>query len=178
MGGSSKTSSTTSTTENVKEVNLQDTGGFTIADNAGGTTLTDNSRSFVTNTTTDQGAVDAGRQIALAAIGANSDATAAALDLGAKAYSSGVQVANAGLDNALAANQGALTFGNNALDFVGSVLRQTEQSQSDLVSNALQGYQTIAQQNSASDSSQIQKVAIYLIVAVAAIMILGKRGAL
>lgn len=163
MGGHSSTSTQTQSVENVKESNLQDTGGLTIAGNRGATT--------VNNFSTDAGAVDAGARVAGAAIQANSDVSQAAIDLGSKALSEGTTVATAGLDNAAAAYQGGLTFGTNALDTVRSLAGQFSQQNADLTNNALAGYQSIAQQNSATDSTQIQKIALWAIGAAVLIVL-------
>ncbi|MGH9483754.1 MAG: hypothetical protein ACRD1F_01750 [Terriglobales bacterium] len=164
--GTSKTSTVSKQQTNVSELNLQDTGGITVADNAGPTK--------VYNIQSDAGAIAAGTQVAGEAIGANSDVSRAAISLGSAALASGAQIANAGLDNAEAAQQSALTFGNNALDTVQSIISQTQSQQEQLVGDALAGYQSIAQQNSASNSTQIQKVALYAIAALVAILVLPK----
>lgn len=157
MGGHSSTSTSTQSNEKVTETNLQDSGGLTVAGNKGATT--------VNNISTDDGAV-------AAALGANTDVSQAALALGNSAISANTEVANAGMDNAAAAEESGLTFGKDALDAVSSLAQQFGQQQSDLVGNALSGYQSIAQQNSASDSSQLQKVMLWLIVGVVAIVFL------
>ena len=166
-GSSSKTSTSSQQSTNVQELNLQDSGGFTVADNKGSTIN-------LTSVATDQGAVQAGAQVAGAAITANSDVSKAAINLGASAIQSGIDVANHGLDNAEAAYQSGLTFGTNALDTVQAIISQTQSQQEQLVGQALAGYQSIAAQNSASNSSQLQKVALYAIAALVAILVLPK----
>lgn len=164
-GSSSKTETQSSQSTNVQELNLQDSGGFTVADNKGST---------INLTATDQGAVAAGANIASAAIGANSDVSKAALALGSSAINAGVDVANHGLDNAEAAYQSGLTFGTNALDTVQQIISQTQSQQEQLVGDALAGYQSIAATNSASNSSQLQKVALYAIAALVLILVLPR----
>jgi hypothetical protein len=203
MGGKSSTSTSTSSSTNVQELNLQDTGGFTIADNKGGTTLN------YTNTTTDGGAVSAAADVsqtslaamlsalkaslgfagntAGSAIGANTATTGAALDLasglssdvshaattlGQTALDQGFSVANAGLDHAAAAYQSGLTFQNDALNTVANIAQDSLLHQESLTNNAISGFQAIAQQNSASDSTQIQKIAIYAVAAAVLIVVL------
>src|SRR5690242_5978440 len=166
MGGHSSTSTETLSTENVQETNFQNSGGLTVVGNKGNTQVY----------TTDAGAVRAGASLGRAAINANSDVSMAALDLGAKAIDSGAQVANAGLDNALAAEQSSLSFGNNALDLVQSLADQFSQQNASLTANALDGYQTIAQQNSASTSTQIQKIALWAIGAAVLIVLVTNRS--
>src|SRR5580658_3744613 len=100
-GSQSKTSTESSQSTNVSELNLQDTGGITVADNTGATNLTYNSIS------TDSGAISGITQIAQSALGTasklSSDVNTAAVTLGQSAIDSGTQIANAGLDNAAAA---------------------------------------------------------------------------
>jgi hypothetical protein len=186
-GSKSSTSTSSSQATNVSELNLQDTGGITVADNAGPTDV------HYTSINTDQGAV-ASSFAAIAdavskAFGANTnvtnsainlaadasnDATSAAITLGQTAIDSGTLVANHGLDNAAAAYQSGLTFGTSALNTVANILDDSLQAQKSLTSTALSGYQTIAQQNSASNATQIQQVALYVIVAAVAIVVLPK----
>lgn len=144
MGGHSSTSTQTQSQTSVTEQNLQDSGGLTVSGNSNRTTVI----------STDSGAIQG-----------NTDVSKAAIDLGAKAISAGTEVANAGLDNAAAAYQGGLTFGTNALSTVEDLATQFSQRNADLTANALSGYQSIAAQNSASDSTQIQKIALWAIAA-------------
>ena len=206
-GSSSKTATTSSQSTNVRNLNLQDTGGFTAADNK-------NSNITAISVTSDSGAIAAGQNIATAglsagvsgfnaganiagdAISANtnvansglqvagdlgrgaftlsSDVSQSAVDLGRTALSAGQQIANAGLDNAAAAYSGGLTFGNNALQAVQSIASDALLHQESLTASALSGYQSIAQQNSASDSTQIQKIALYAIGAAVLLVVLPK----
>jgi len=168
-GSSAKTSTTSSQSTNVRNLNLQDTGGFTAADNKN-SSITAIS---VTNTT-DAGAVAGGVSLGKAAIDANNDISHAAIDLGGQAIAAGQQVANAGLDNAAAAYQGGLTFGTNALDIVHALADEYSAQNASLAESALSGYQSIAQQNSASTSTQIQKIALYAIGAAVLIVVLPK----
>lgn len=172
----SSTSTSQSTTNNVNETNLQDTGGITVND-ASGTHIVVNQ--------TDQGAVAAGQELGQSAINAAANAASDAIGAGVNQTNSIVDllqdissqltgVANAGLDNAAAAEQSGLTFGNDALATVQDIVSQTQAQQEQLVGDALSGYQTIAQQNSASSATQIQKVALYLIIAVAIILVVPK----
>lgn len=184
-GSSSKTSTSSSQATNVSELNLQDTGGITVADNSGPTHLT-----YVA---TDDGAVsssiDGIVQAVKAAFSGNtnvtnsainlasdasSDVSSAAVTLGTDALDSGTQIANHGLDNAAAAYTSGLTFGTNALNTVANLISDQELRNQSLTSAALSGYQSIAQQNSASNSTQLQKVAIYALVAAVAIVVLPK----
>ena len=168
MGGHSTTSTSTSSLERVTETNLQDTGGLTVQGNKGATTIISKS--------TDAGAVKAGAAVAGAAIGANSDVSLAAIDLGNHAISSGAQVANAGLDNAQAAYQAGLSFGTDALNAVSDLASRNAQQQSDLVANALSGFGSLASQNSASSGTQLQKVALFAIVAAVVIAFAVSQG--
>jgi len=164
-GSKSNTSTSSSQSTRVNELNLQDTGGITVADNKGSTQLA------YTNVSTDEGATSA-------AIAANtklsSDVSSAAVTLGTTAIDSGTEVANHGLDNAAAAYSAGLDFGNNALNTVANLLQDSAQREESLTASALQGYQSIAQQNSASDSTQIQKIALYAIAAAVALVVLPK----
>lgn len=161
MGGHSTTSTSTTSQEKVTETNFQNSGGLTVAGNKGNTTV-----QTITNST-DDGAVRAAlasnSQATAAALSANTDVSRAAIDLGSKAIDAGTQVANAGLDNAAAAYQGGLTFGRDALGTVEDLATEFSQRNADLTASALSGYQSIAQQNSASDSTQVQKVALWAI---------------
>lgn len=161
MGGHSTTATTTQSTENVTESNLQDTGGVTVAGNGGNTSITSNSFT----TTSDEGAINAGAGVASKALEINGDVSQAAIDLGNSAVSTGAAVANHGLDNAAAAYQSGLTFGTSALDAVESIAQESAQSNANLVNNALGGFQSLATQNSASSGTQLQKVALYAIIA-------------
>ena len=169
MGGHSSTSTETKSTENVKESNFQDTGGLTIQGNRGATTV----QSF--STSTDAGAVKAAlaanSTVAGTAILANSDVSQAAIDLGGQALTEGNAVATAGLDNAAAAYESGLTFGTNALDTVQNLAAEFSHQNADLTNSALSGYQSIAQQNSATDSTQIQKIALWAIGAAVLIVL-------
>jgi hypothetical protein len=186
-GSKSSTSTSSSQATNVSELNLQDTGGITVADNAGPTNVA------YTSVTTDQGAVQASFDAITAAVkaafggntnvtnsainlaqDASHDATSAAITLGSNAIDSGVQVANHGLDNAAAAYQSGLTFGTSALNTVANLIQDSATREANLTSTALSGYQSIAQQNSASNATQIQQVALYVIVAAVAIVVLPK----
>lgn len=169
MGGHSSTSTQTTSRERVTETNFQNSGGLTITGNQGATT--------VNSYSTDAGAVRGGVALGRAAIGANSDVSQAAIDLGSQALSAGQQVANAGLSNAQAAYQGGLTFGTNALQTVQALADQFSQANASLTANALDGYQSIAQQNSASNSTQIQKIALWAIAA-AVLVVLATSGSL
>jgi hypothetical protein len=168
-GSSSKTSTTSSQSTSVRNLNLQDTGGFTAADNKN-STITAIS---VTNST-DAGALAGGVALGKAAINSDNDISHAAIDLGSKGLDVGQQIANAGLDNARAAYESGLTFGNNALDTVHALASEFSSQNANLAENALAGFQTIAQQNSASESTQIQKVALYAIGAAVALVVLPK----
>ncbi len=162
MSGSGASTSTSSSSQTkVNELNLQDTGGITVADNKGQTALT-----YVSQTT-DANAVKAGTAVATSAV-------QAANDLGTSAISAGTTIANKGLDNAAAAYQSGLTFGTNALDVVQAIAQQFASQNEQLTGDALSGYQSIAQQNSASTSTQIQKVALYAIVALVVILVVPK----
>lgn len=172
MGGHSTTQTSTQSTENVQESNLQDTGGTTVAGNTGGSTT-------VNNVQTDDGAVAAALasnySVTKAALSVNGDVSQAAIDLGSKAISSGQAVANQGLDNAAAAYQSGLTFGTDALDAVESLASENAQQQTNLVNNALGGFSSLATQNSASTDTQLQKVALYAIVAAVVLVFLVSR---
>lgn len=177
-GSSAKTSTSSSQQTNVSELNLQDTGGITIADNSGPTHLT-----YVT---TDAGAtgnaLSGMLQAIKAALSSNTSVAGNAIDsvssaavtLGQTALDTGAGVANHGLDNAAAAYSSGLTFGTNALDVVANLISDQELRNSALTNNALAGYQSIAQQNSASSSTQIQKIALYALAAAVAIVVLPK----
>lgn len=186
-GSKSNTSTSSSQATNVSELNLQDTGGITVADNAGPTSLN------YTSVGTDYGAIGAaGSAISDAvskAFAANTNVTNSAINLasglggqslatattlGQSAIDSGATVANHGLDNAAAAYQSGLTFGSDALNTVANLIQDSATREASLTSTALSGYQTIAQQNSASNATQIQQVALYVIVAAVAIVVLPK----
>jgi hypothetical protein len=165
MGSRSDTSTSSAQSTNVSELNLQDTGGFTVADNSGPTKLS------YTNVSTDAGAVNAAiGGITKIAQSGNS----AAITLGQTAIDAGAQIANRGLDNAAAAYSSGLTFGTTALETVANLIQDTSLREQQLTSAALSGYQTLAQQNSATDATQIQQIAIYVIVAAVAIVVLPK----
>jgi len=221
MGGKSSSSSSTANSTQVQELNLQDTGGFTIADNKGGTNLN------YTSNTVDPGAVAAGANVAdtalasntsifnraveaiNAALGANaslsdsssrvlgsvagkaissnanttqgafnfasglsSDVNHAAITLGQTALDTGGSLATAGLDHAAAAYQSGLTFQNDALTTVANIAQDSLLHQESLTNNAISGFQSIAQQNSASDSTQVQKIAVYAVAAAVLIVVL------
>jgi hypothetical protein len=180
-GSKSNTSTSSSQETNVSELNLQDTGGITVADNSGPTNL-----QYVT---TDDGAVSGALSAITAAVKAafagntnvtnsainlSSDVSSAAVTLGSNAIDSGTEVANHGLDNAAAAYTSGLQFGTNALDVVANLVSDQENRNAALTSDALSGYQSIAQQNSASQSTQIQKIALYAIGAAVALVVLPK----
>jgi hypothetical protein len=169
-GSSSKTETQSSQATNVSELNLQDTGGITVADNKGGTNLTYNS------VTTDSGAIAGIVQTANQAFKTagmlSSDVNAAAVNLGGQALDTGAQVANHGLDNAAAAYESGLSFGTNIVNTTAQLLQDSADREAALTNNALAGYQSIAQQNSASQSTQIQKIAIYAIAAAVAVVVL------
>lgn len=179
-GSQSKTSTSSSQATNVSELNLQDTGGITVADNTGATKLVYNS------STSDYGAIgdalDGISKVANNAITGNnilaenlsSDVSSAAVTLGMTAIDTGGAIANHGLDNAAAAYQSGLSFGSNALNTVAAALNDSSSREASLLNNALSGYQSIAQQNSASDSTQIQKIALYAIAAAVALVVLPK----
>jgi hypothetical protein len=179
-GSQSKTSTSSSQATNVSELNLQDTGGITIADNSGGTKLVYNS------STSDYGAVgdalDGISKVANNAITGNSilaqnlssDVSSAAVTLGMTAIDTGGQIANRGLDNAQAAYESGLSFGSNALNTVAALLNDSASREASLTSSALSGYQSIAQQNSASDATQVQKIAGWAIAAAVALVVLPK----
>jgi hypothetical protein len=121
-----KTSNVQATTENVQNLNLQDTSGLTLGNSDGNFLVT-----------TDQGAVQAGVDLglgsfdlsrALASLGLNTGADLAssglgvatdishdALTLGRNALDTVESVSTAGLDHAQAAYGSALTFGGDAL---------------------------------------------------------------
>jgi hypothetical protein len=164
-GSKSNTSTSSSQSTNVSELNLQDTGGITVADNAGPVKLA------YTSVGTDYGAIGSAAQLAT---DATSGALHAATTLGQTAIDQGTSVANHGLDNAAAAYQSGLTFGSDALNTVANLIQDSATREANLTSTALSGYQSIAQQNSASSATQIQTVAIYLIVAAVAIVVLPK----
>ena len=184
-GSQSKTSTSSSQSTNVSELNLQDTGGITVADNTGNTKVN------YTSVTTDNGAIQAAGNLAGTAVGAalgantdvvnsainlasglSSDVSSAAITLGQTAIDTGGALANKGLDNAAAAYTSGLTFGTNALDTVAQIASNSLSAQTNLTNNALAGYQTIAQQNSASDASQIQKIALYALAAAVLVVVL------
>lgn len=186
-GSSSKTSTSSSQATNVSELNLQDTGGITIADNSGGTKLVYNS------STSDYGAIDAalgGLSGAVRTVGGiasdaitgnsilaqnlGSDVSSAAVTLGQTAIDTGGQIANHGLDNAQAAYESGLSFGSNAINTVAAALNDSAARETSLLQSALGGYQSIAQQNSASDATQIQKIAGWAIAAAVALVVLPK----
>lgn len=188
-GSQSKTATTSSQATNVSELNLQDTGGITIADNSGGTKLVYNSSS----TNTDYGAISGALGAITGALGTvgsvannaitgnsilaqnlSSDVTSAAITLGQTAIDTGGQLANHGLDNAQAAYESGLSFGSNALNTVAALLNDSASREASLTSSALSGYQSIAQQNSASDATQIQKIAGWAIAAAVALVVLPK----
>jgi hypothetical protein len=185
MGGGGKTSTTTQSSTAVQELNLQDTGGITVAENKGATSLV---YAPVTNTT-DAGAVASASRLARAALSGNAAATAGAFSLastvssdvsheaivlGQSAIDAGTGIANHGLDNAAAAYQSGLTFGSDALNTVAQIAADSLGHQEALTSNALQGFATLATQNSASEATQIQKVALYAIAAAVAIVVLPR----
>lgn len=168
-GSSSKTATTSSQSTNVSELNLQDTGGITIADNSGGTKLVYNS------STSDYGAIGAALAgITKVATTANSDVSSAAVTLGQTAIDTGGLIANHGLDNAQAAYESGLSFGSNAINTVAAALNDSAARETSLLQSALGGYQSIAQQNSASDATQIQKIAGWAIAAAVALVVLPK----
>lgn len=210
-GSKASTSTTSQSTTNVQELNLQDTGGFTAADNknstityvsnaldggaiAGAGDVANNSLSSMlaaikaaltannnvssdaigANTNITNSAINAGVDLGKGAYSLSQDVSQSAIDLGGSAISTGAQLANAGLDNAQAAYQSGLTFGNNALGVVEQLAEEFSTQNASLTANALDGYQTIAQQNSASTSTQIQKIAIYAIVAAVLLVVLPK----
>jgi hypothetical protein len=186
-GSKSQTSTSSSQATNVSELNLQDTGGITVADNAGpvglsytsvgtdygaigaaGTAISDTvNKAFAANTNVTNSAINL-------ASGLGGQTLASAVTLGQTSIDSGATVANHGLDNAAAAYQSGLTFGSDALNTVANLIQDSASREASLTSSALSGYQSIAQQNSASSATQIQKVAIYLIVAAVAIVVLPK----
>jgi hypothetical protein len=90
---SAKTSSTQQQTTETQNLNLQDTGGVTVA-NSTGTHIT----------TTDAGTVKVA-----------ADISQSALNLGRSALDSNVSVVNAGLDHALAAYQTGLSFAGDTV---------------------------------------------------------------
>lgn len=179
-GSSSKTATTSSQATNVSELNLQDTGGITIADNSGGTKLVYNS------STSDYGAVsgalDGIAGVAKSAITGNnilaenlsSDVSSAAVTLGMTSIDAGSQIATRGLDFAQAAYESGLSFGSNAINTVAAALNDSSARETGLLNSALAGYQSIAQQNSASDATQIQKIAGWAIAAAVALVVLPK----
>lgn len=169
MGGKTRTSTATSSNTNVQELNLQDTGGFTAADNK------NTSISYVnTDSGATSAALKANTDVATAAILSNTDVSHAAINLGSQALDSGTAVANHGLDAASAAYESGLTFGTDAIQTVQQLAHDFSTQNEQLTASALGGYQSIAQQNSASDATQIQKIAIYVIVAAVAIVVLPK----
>lgn len=103
---------TQSTTNNVTNLNVQDTDGVTIAGS-------DN----VTVTTTDHGALDAARDFANSAL----DVGVEALRMGQTNLDTAAGLAGRGLDTALDATRGAL-------DFSDSVVRSNERVASDAIS--------------------------------------------
>lgn len=169
-GSKSSTSTSSSQSTNVSELNLQDTGGITVADNKGSTALN------YTNVSTDSGAISGNVAVARAGLTTaerlSSDVNSAAVTLGQTALDTGAGLANKGLDNAAAAYQSGLTFGTDALDTVAQIQQDSLAHFEALTSNALAGYQSIAQQNSATDSTQIQKVALYALLAAVAVVVL------
>ena len=168
-GSKSNTSTSSSQSTNVSELNLQDTGGITVADNTGPVKLA------YTSVGTDYGAIGAALKANTdLASGLGGQTLASAVTLGQTAIDSGATVANHGLDNAAAAYQSGLTFGSDALNTVANLIQDSATREANLTSSALSGYQSIAQQNSASSATQIQTVAIYLIVAAVAIVVLPK----
>lgn len=201
MGGKSSTSSSTSSQTQVQEQNFQDTGGITAYGGSSVTYApTDqgataaavqlgqsvNTAATTLGTTLGTGAIGGGVSLGTAGVNAgvglgtaglnaatalSSDVNQSAVDLGSSAIAAGTGVANAGLDNAAAAYSSGLTFGNNAISAIESLTSQFATQNAQATQSALSGYQSIAQQNSASDSSQIQKVALYLIGAVVLIMV-------
>lgn len=183
-GSQSKTATTTQQSTNVQNLNLQDTGGFTAADNKNS-----NITAVSVSNTTDEGAVSAAlssntnvtnsalntaTDLGKGAFSLSSDVSQSAIDLGGSAIAAGQQVANAGLDNAAAAYQSGLTFGNNALGLVHDLADEFSSQNASLTAAALSGYQSIAQQNSASQSTQIQKIAIYAIGAAVLLVVLPR----
>lgn len=164
-GSKSSTSTSSSQSTNVSELNLQDTGGITVADNKGSTALN------YTNVSTDSGAISGAFS---AAEHLSSDVNAASVTLGQTALDTGASIANHGLDNAAAAYQSGLTFGQDALTTVANIQQDALAHFEALTSSALSGYQSIAQQNSASDSTQIQKIALYAIGAAVLIVVLPR----
>lgn len=166
-GSKSSTSTSSSQSTKVNELNLQDTGGITVADNKGSTDLT------YQNVSTDQGATSAAiKGIGDVATKLSSDVSSAAVTLGSASIATGAQVANHGLDNAAAAYASGLDFGTNALNTVANLLQDSATREEALTANALSGYQSIAQQNSASDATQIQKIALYALAAAVAVVVL------
>lgn len=180
MGGKSSTSTSTSSSTNVQELNLQDTGGFTAADNKNTSITYVNTDSGATsaalkaNTAATKAALYANADVSREAIAGNTDVSLAAINLGSNALASGNQVANHGLDAASAAYESGLTFGTDAIQTVKQLAQEFSTQNETLTASALNGYQSIAEQNSASDATQIQKIAIYVIVAAVAIVVLPK----
>lgn len=136
FGSGGKSSSTTNTTQvQETQIGVSDIEGVGIGQ-AGGNVE-------VVTISTDQGAIDAARSLAIegldaardfsaeaagvsrAGLDVATDISAAAIDLGRSGFESGEQVAFAGLDNARAAQEGAFSF---AGDVITSALDTTGQA--------------------------------------------------
>lgn len=177
-GSRSSTATTSRTLTSVRETNLQDTGGVTLAQNSGPVTLVSN------NVSTSSGAFKLGRaavrgsvELGAATVASNSALAADgfntiggvsmhAINLGRSGLRTGASLASAGMDNAAAAYQSGLTFANNALSTVATLAQQQ---------NA--GLAQIAAANSAppgAQSTSIGKTALLAAAVVVALVMMNR----
>lgn len=161
------TTNTQTTTTSTPQVNNADLSGLGVSQVGGNVNLT----------LTDSGAT-------AAAIANASSVSQAALDLAAQGIGAGVQVANGGLQNAAAAYESGVTLGTDAINAVQAIAANSIATTQDTLgtalaaisantSQAVSGYGQLASNNTASSGTQIQKVVMYALIAVAAIFILG-----
>jgi hypothetical protein len=183
MHNENRSRQTQSTTNDVTNLNVQDTEGVTIAGS-------DN----VSVTTTDFGAIDAALDIGLEA-----------LRMGQTNLDTAASLAGRGLDTALDATRGALDFsdsvvrtnervasdaieriadfggvalgevrgfGDSALDFASGVFDRALNAQADLAGANLQGLTQLARQTSESADDRVSRTAMYAFAALAAVFVL------
>jgi len=157
-------SSTVVSNQYTTETNTQQTdqsgnSGLNFSNLGGGVSL----QSTTNVQTLDGGALNVAGNIASGAYGLGSQA----LGLGAKS-----------LDSIAKVNADSLTLlgglVSGAIDNSKTMARDAILAGSNTVSSAIAGFKSLAEQNSASSDDRVQKVAIYALVAFAAVMILPK----
>lgn len=188
-GSSSSTSTTTSNTYTAIDQRVVADGGSSVISNSGGISIGDNSGFSISTTTTDHGAIAAGRDIAIAGLEANvanqaaqlaamSEAIAGASAVAAQATADSINSANQSMARVVDMGKHSTEFAATSLDSSLQFATMMAGQNAYLIDETTKGVE--AAYKTANDMSSGQRVVVLVglaVVGIAAFMMLRRAPA-